>query len=116
MAAPDSPAPGAEATDAKGLAAPQSMSPGSTGMTRDELQDSFHLEASSSEDLPTLWKAVSNYQSMRALGATAIQTWKCEASLDGEAGLCWCVYPWSGKRIPGSAEVRGDPNCPQYFH
>lgn len=41
---------------------------------------------------------------------------QCEASLDGEAGLCWCVYPWSGKRIPESAKVRGDPNCPQYFH
>ncbi|XP_011382492.1 insulin-like growth factor-binding protein 1 [Pteropus vampyrus] len=76
MAAPDSPAPGAEATDAKGLAAPQSMSPGSTGLTGEELQDSFHLVVSSSEDLPTLWKAVSNYQSLRALGATDIQTWK----------------------------------------
>nr|KAF6418548.1 insulin like growth factor binding protein 1 [Rousettus aegyptiacus] len=160
MAAPDSPAPGAEATDAKGLAAPQSVSPGSTEITKEELPDSFHLAASSSEDLPTLWKAVSSSQSIRALGATDIQKWKepcrrelyevlerlakqqqgargsrphkfylpnchrsgfyhpkqCEASLDGEAGLCWCVYPWSGKRIPESAKVRGDPNCPQYFH
>ncbi|XP_054427371.1 insulin-like growth factor-binding protein 1 [Pteronotus mesoamericanus] len=41
---------------------------------------------------------------------------QCETSLDGEAGLCWCVDPWSGRRIPGSVEVRGDPNCQQYFH
>lgn len=41
---------------------------------------------------------------------------QCETSLDGEAGLCWCVYPWSGKRIPGSVEARGDPNCQQYFN
>lgn len=41
---------------------------------------------------------------------------QCETSLDGEAGLCWCVYPWSGKRIPGSPEVRGNPNCHQYFN
>ncbi|KAM5274862.1 insulin-like growth factor-binding protein 1 [Ctenodactylus gundi] len=41
---------------------------------------------------------------------------QCESSLDGEAGLCWCVYPWSGKRIPGSHETRGDPNCQQYFN
>ncbi|XP_062944090.1 insulin-like growth factor-binding protein 1 isoform X2 [Cynocephalus volans] len=41
---------------------------------------------------------------------------QCETSLDGEAGLCWCVYPWSGKRIPGSPEIRGDPSCHQYFN
>ncbi|XP_045420930.1 insulin-like growth factor-binding protein 1 [Lemur catta] len=41
---------------------------------------------------------------------------QCETSMDGEAGLCWCVYPWSGKKIPGSLEVRGDPNCHQYFN
>lgn len=67
-------------SDAKGLAAPRSVSPESTGMTQEELPDSFHLAASSSEDLPTLWKAVSNYQSMRALGATDIQKWKVRHS------------------------------------
>ncbi|XP_036057419.1 insulin-like growth factor-binding protein 1 [Onychomys torridus] len=41
---------------------------------------------------------------------------QCETSLDGEAGLCWCVYPWNGKKIPGSLETRGDPNCHQYFN
>nr|CAA33110.1 small IGF-binding-protein [Homo sapiens] len=41
---------------------------------------------------------------------------QCETSMDGEAGLCWCVYPWNGKRIPGSPEIRGDPNCQIYFN
>ncbi|XP_005396697.1 PREDICTED: insulin-like growth factor-binding protein 1 [Chinchilla lanigera] len=41
---------------------------------------------------------------------------QCETSLEGEAGLCWCVYPWSGKRMPGSVDTRGDPNCQQYFN
>ncbi|MGH0143187.1 UNVERIFIED_CONTAM: hypothetical protein FKN15_019137 [Acipenser sinensis] len=40
---------------------------------------------------------------------------QCEASLDGERGKCWCVYPWNGKSIPGSPEVRGDPECQQYL-
>ncbi|XP_006832169.1 PREDICTED: insulin-like growth factor-binding protein 1 [Chrysochloris asiatica] len=40
---------------------------------------------------------------------------QCETSLDGEVGLCWCVYPWSGKKIPGALEVRGDPHCHKYF-
>lgn len=40
---------------------------------------------------------------------------QCETSLDDEPGLCWCVYPWSREKIPGSVEVRGDPNCSQYF-
>ncbi|XP_069469441.1 insulin-like growth factor-binding protein 1 [Ambystoma mexicanum] len=40
---------------------------------------------------------------------------QCEPSLDGERGKCWCVYPVSGKRIPGSPELRGDPNCQQYL-
>ncbi|XP_045684029.1 insulin-like growth factor-binding protein 1 isoform X1 [Phyllostomus hastatus] len=41
---------------------------------------------------------------------------QCQTSLDGEAGLCWCVDPQSGRRIPGSVEVRGDPGCQQHFH
>ncbi|XP_036309600.2 insulin-like growth factor-binding protein 1 [Pipistrellus kuhlii] len=40
---------------------------------------------------------------------------QCMATLHGELGLCWCVYPWNGQRITGSAEVQGDPNCEQYF-
>ncbi|XP_010372900.1 insulin-like growth factor-binding protein 1 [Rhinopithecus roxellana] len=41
---------------------------------------------------------------------------QCETSLAGEERLCWCVYPWNGKRIPGSPEIRGDPNCQTYFN
>ncbi|XP_044527994.1 insulin-like growth factor-binding protein 1 [Gracilinanus agilis] len=41
---------------------------------------------------------------------------QCETSLEGDPGLCWCVYPWSGKKIPGSPEIRGDPGCHQYFN
>ncbi|KAM8932980.1 insulin-like growth factor-binding protein 1 [Lycaon pictus] len=40
---------------------------------------------------------------------------QCKTAMDGQRGLCWCVYPWNGERIPGSVEVRGDPNCGQYF-
>ncbi|XP_029445545.1 insulin-like growth factor-binding protein 1 [Rhinatrema bivittatum] len=40
---------------------------------------------------------------------------QCEASLDGERGRCWCVYPLNGKRIPGSPELRGDVDCQQYL-
>uniref|UniRef100_UPI00398F8A33 insulin-like growth factor-binding protein 4 isoform X2 n=1 Tax=Pristiophorus japonicus TaxID=55135 RepID=UPI00398F8A33 len=36
---------------------------------------------------------------------------QCESSLNEQRGRCWCVYRWSGKRIPGSPEVRGDPQC-----
>lgn len=49
-------------------------------MTKGELPDSLHLVASSSEDLPTLWKAVSSSQSIRALGTTDIQKWKVRRS------------------------------------
>ncbi|XP_053570307.1 insulin-like growth factor-binding protein 1 [Bombina bombina] len=41
---------------------------------------------------------------------------QCEASLDGERGKCWCVYPLTGRRIPGSPEIRGDLNCQQYLN
>ncbi|KAM4688349.1 insulin-like growth factor-binding protein 1 isoform 1-T2 [Discoglossus pictus] len=40
---------------------------------------------------------------------------QCEASLDGERGKCWCVNPLTGKRIPGSPEIRGELNCQQYL-
>lgn len=41
---------------------------------------------------------------------------QCEASLDGERGKCWCVFPLTGKRIPGSPENRGELNCQQYLN
>nr|XP_020666896.1 insulin-like growth factor-binding protein 1 [Pogona vitticeps] len=40
---------------------------------------------------------------------------QCEASLDGNPATCWCVYQRNGKRIPGSLEVLGDPECEQYL-
>ncbi|KAM5203679.1 insulin-like growth factor-binding protein 1 [Hipposideros larvatus] len=159
MPLPENTTPGAEATDAKGSAAPETVSPESAEMTQEQLLGSSHLMAPSGDDLPILWNAISNYQSAKALEVAEATTGKrpcqrelysvlerlaqeqqkagdgiytfylpncskdgfyyskqCETSLDGEAGLCWCVYPWSGKKIPGSVEVRGDPGCHQYFH
>uniref|UniRef100_A0A8C3VJ15 Insulin-like growth factor-binding protein 1 n=1 Tax=Catagonus wagneri TaxID=51154 RepID=A0A8C3VJ15_9CETA len=104
-------APSAEATDTKDPESPESAE-----MTQEQLLDSFHLMATSSEDLPILWKAISNYENMKALETADIKKWKCETSLEGEPGLCWCVYPWSGKKILGSVAVRGDPRCRQYFN
>ncbi|NXP55690.1 IBP1 protein, partial [Heliornis fulica] len=40
---------------------------------------------------------------------------QCETSLDGESAGCWCVYPKNGRRIPGSSEIKGDPECQQYL-
>uniref|UniRef100_A0A8B9P199 Insulin like growth factor binding protein 1 n=1 Tax=Apteryx owenii TaxID=8824 RepID=A0A8B9P199_APTOW len=36
---------------------------------------------------------------------------QCETSLDGESAGCWCVYPKTGKRIPGTPELKGDAEC-----
>ncbi|NXX58555.1 IBP1 protein, partial [Scopus umbretta] len=41
---------------------------------------------------------------------------QCETSLDGESSGCWCVYPKNGRRIPGSPEMKGDPECQQYLN
>ncbi|XP_009283614.1 PREDICTED: insulin-like growth factor-binding protein 1 [Aptenodytes forsteri] len=41
---------------------------------------------------------------------------QCETSLDGEYAGCWCVYPKNGRRIPGSPEMKGDPECQQYLN
>ncbi|XP_068405978.1 insulin-like growth factor-binding protein 1 [Eschrichtius robustus] len=153
------PAPSAEATEAEDPAVPENVSPESSEMTQEQLLDNFHLMAESSEDLPILWNAISNYESMKALETTDIKNRKepcqqelyqvldrlareqqkagdklykfylpncnkngfyhskqCETSLEGEPGLCWCVYPWSGKKILGSVVIRGDPKCHQYFN
>ncbi|NXX45129.1 IBP1 protein, partial [Tricholaema leucomelas] len=40
---------------------------------------------------------------------------QCETSLDGDSAGCWCVYPKNGRRIPGSPEMKGDPECQQYL-
>ncbi|XP_020771086.1 insulin-like growth factor-binding protein 1 [Odocoileus virginianus] len=151
--------PSDEATDTKDTTNPENVSPESSEITQEQLLDNFHLMAESSEDLPILWNAISNYESLRALEISDIKKWKepcqrelykvldrlareqqkagdklykfylpncnkngfyhskqCETSLEGEPGLCWCVYPWSGKRILGSVAIRGDPKCQQYFN
>ncbi|XP_051882051.1 insulin-like growth factor-binding protein 2 [Pristis pectinata] len=36
---------------------------------------------------------------------------QCKTSLNGQRGECWCVNPHTGKVIPGSPTVRGDPEC-----
>ncbi|NWS15231.1 IBP1 protein, partial [Pachyramphus minor] len=41
---------------------------------------------------------------------------QCETLLDGDSAECWCVYPKSGRRIPVSQEIKGDPECQQYLH
>lgn len=151
--------PSDEATDTKDTTNPENVSPESSEITQEQLLDNFHLMAESSEDLPILWNAISNYESLRALELSDVKKWKepcqrelykvldrlareqqkagdklykfylpncnkngfyhskqCETSLEGEPGLCWCVYPWSGKRILGSVAIRGDPKCQQYFN
>ncbi|XP_026875947.2 insulin-like growth factor-binding protein 2-A isoform X2 [Electrophorus electricus] len=40
---------------------------------------------------------------------------QCKMSVNGYRGECWCVDPHSGRPIPTSPRVRGDPNCSQYF-
>ncbi|XP_060683759.1 insulin-like growth factor-binding protein 2 [Hemiscyllium ocellatum] len=36
---------------------------------------------------------------------------QCKTSLNGQRGECWCVNPHTGKAIPGTPRVRGDPEC-----
>ncbi|KAM5303705.1 insulin-like growth factor-binding protein 1 [Glossophaga mutica] len=158
----DNAALGAEATDAEGPAAPEAVSPdhpGAAEITQEQLLGAWNPAAPSGEDLPVPGRTLSDQESVRVRGGTAVQKSKgpcrqelhrvlerlaqaqqeardglykfylpncnkngfyhskqCQASLDGEAGLCWCVDPQSGRRVPGSVEVRGDPNCQQYFH
>ncbi|KAK7154546.1 hypothetical protein R3I94_007768 [Phoxinus phoxinus] len=40
---------------------------------------------------------------------------QCHMSNHGQRGECWCVNPYTGVQIPSSPEVRGDPNCSQFF-
>jgi hypothetical protein len=63
-----------------------------------------------------LVRTASSLPATNLLFLTLVLSLQCETSLDGEAGLCWCVYPWSGKRILGSLKIRGNPNCSQYFN
>ncbi|XP_006636701.1 insulin-like growth factor-binding protein 2-A isoform X1 [Lepisosteus oculatus] len=40
---------------------------------------------------------------------------QCKMSVNGQRGECWCVNQHTGKPIPGSPVVRGDPSCKQYI-
>ncbi|XP_061841309.1 insulin-like growth factor-binding protein 2-A [Nerophis lumbriciformis] len=40
---------------------------------------------------------------------------QCKMSLYGQRGECWCVSPYTGRPIPESPTVRGNPNCNQYL-
>lgn len=40
---------------------------------------------------------------------------QCKMSMNGQRGECWCVNPHTGRAIPESPLVRGDPNCSQYL-
>ncbi|KAF6086011.1 insulin like growth factor binding protein 1 [Phyllostomus discolor] len=98
-----------EATDAEGPAAPETTS-------QEQLLGTSHRAAPSGGDPPVPGRTPSEQVSERAPRGADLQQWRCQTSLDGEAGLCWCVDPQSGRRIPGSLEVRGDPGCQQHFH
>lgn len=63
-------------SDAKGSAAPETVSPESPEMTQEQLLGSSHLMAPSGDDLPILWNAISNYQSARALEVADAKTGK----------------------------------------
>ncbi|XP_036396994.1 insulin-like growth factor-binding protein 2-A [Megalops cyprinoides] len=41
---------------------------------------------------------------------------QCKMSVHGQRGECWCVNPHTGRQIPASPTVRGDPNCSQYLN
>ena len=57
-------------------AGPENVSPESSEITQEQLLDNFHLMAESSEDLPILWNAISNYESLRALEISDVKKWK----------------------------------------
>ncbi|XP_036400992.1 insulin-like growth factor-binding protein 2-A [Megalops cyprinoides] len=40
---------------------------------------------------------------------------QCKMSVRGQRGECWCVSPLTGRLLPSSPTVRGDPNCSQYL-
>ncbi|XP_043931066.1 insulin-like growth factor-binding protein 2 [Protopterus annectens] len=40
---------------------------------------------------------------------------QCKMSQNGQRGECRCVYPTTGKHIPGSPVVQGNPECHRYY-
>lgn len=63
-------------SDTKDTTSPENVSPESSEITQEQLLDNFHLMAESSEDLPILWNAISNYESLRALEISDVKKWK----------------------------------------
>ncbi|MGH0114462.1 UNVERIFIED_CONTAM: hypothetical protein FKN15_017762 [Acipenser sinensis] len=41
---------------------------------------------------------------------------QCKMSVNGQRGECWCVSPSTGKPIPNSPVIRGDPECNLYYN
>ncbi|KAK6483270.1 insulin-like growth factor-binding protein 2-A [Huso huso] len=41
---------------------------------------------------------------------------QCKMSVNGQRGECWCVSPSTGKPIPNSPVMRGDPECNLYYN
>lgn len=63
---------------------PEDELPESPEMTEEQLLESFHLMAPSSEDRPILWNAISTYNSIRARQIADLKKWKvrlCSGSL-----------------------------------
>lgn len=55
---------------------PERVPPESAEMTEEQLLESFHLMASSGEEQPILWNAISTYKSMRAREMADSKKWK----------------------------------------
>lgn len=51
----------------------------------------------------------------RHLEICIVHVFQCKMSVNGHRGECWCVNPHTGRPIPTSPLIRGDPNCSQYF-
>ncbi|XP_044274938.1 insulin-like growth factor-binding protein 1 isoform X2 [Varanus komodoensis] len=77
----------------------------------------YQLMLPEDQDKSVPWNEISASESMKTKELAELKKWKeqCESSLDGNPARCWCVYPKNGKRIPGSLEMIGDPECEQYL-
>lgn len=67
---------GACFSEAKTAVASEDEVPESPEMTEEQLLESFHLMAPSSEDRPILWNAISTYNSIRARQIADLKKWK----------------------------------------
>uniref|UniRef100_A0A663MJK9 Insulin like growth factor binding protein 1 n=1 Tax=Athene cunicularia TaxID=194338 RepID=A0A663MJK9_ATHCN len=96
---------------------PEDMPLESTEMTQDQLLN-YQLMFPIGQDKSIPWNAITAYENMKAKRISELKKWKeqCETSLDGESAGCWCVYPNNGRRISGSPEMKGDPECQQYLN